>query len=130
MAAKHREQLATQEFRIRTETNKERQEVLAQGRQEVEDRFAREREQAKIDAEKRRREWENQKKQYRRLRADLKEKREEERIEMVRLTLEVRKSRAFLYNNITAVSRARIRSHQPRAGSNWLWSQVWAPFEC
>lgn len=106
VAAKHREQLATQEFRIRTETNKERQEVLAQGRQEVEDRFAREREQAKIDAEKRRREWENQKKQYRRLRADLKEKREEERIEMERLAWEVRKSRAFLYNNITAVSRA------------------------
>lgn len=96
VAAEHREQLATEKLRIRMETNKQRQAVLAQGRQEAVYRFAREREQVKIDTEKRRLGWENQKKKYRRLRADLNEKREEERIEMERLALEAKKSRALL----------------------------------
>ena len=106
VAAEHREKLTAEERRIRAENDRERRVELAREKQEIEARFAREREQARVDAEERRREWENQQEEYRRQQADLVEKRERDRIEMDRLALEARKSRAFLYGAITAVSRA------------------------
>lgn len=104
VAAEHQEQLAMLEDRIRTETNRNLQAKLAQGKHEMEDRFARWHKQAKIDAEERRREGENRVEEVRRQQAHLKRSQENYRKEMEKRALESRKSRDLCLNTVIAVA--------------------------
>ena len=105
-AAEHRGKLTAEERRIRAENDRERRAELAREKQEIEARFAREREQARVDAKEERGEWEIGKRSTGASKLTWWRSEKETKIEMGRLALEARKSRAFLYGAITAVSRA------------------------
>ena len=109
LAAEHREALAAEERRIRAQTDKERRAELAREKEELEARFTREREEARLDAEERGREWEEQQMEYRRRQADFEQQREADRIKMEGLALEARKSRDFLHSAVTAVLSGVIK---------------------
>lgn len=104
-AEEHRKKLEAEEKRIRAETNRQRQEDIAREKQELEARYAREQKMAEAAADERRQEWDRQQVEYERREARAEEERANNQARMDELDLRARKSKAFLYSAITAVSK-------------------------